>query len=494
MQLTKLHRWLILMNISVSIFMATLDGSIVNLALPVMSQKLSVDIGSIQWIVTSYLLAISSLLLIWGKISDLYGKKIIFALGFIVFTVGSFLCGISASLGMLIFSRVIQAIGASSMMALSQGIITSTFPPSERGKALGISGTMVAIGSLAGPSLGGFLVDKAGWHSIFLINIPIGIIGTVLTFKIIPKLHETPSSKDFDYKGSSMFVSFILLLFMGLLFLQEGNISMEIFLLMLLSSVIVLFFFIKYEQKSRNPLIDLSLFQIRTFSSGLCTAFLSFIALNTTLLFMPFYLMHVLGFSPSTSGLLISAYPLATAFIAPVSGWLSDKITYKPLTVTGLLLSTVMLFKLSTLGTSSTKTEIVIFMALLGVGSAIFQSPNNSSIMGSVPRNQLGIAGGINSLFRNLGMVSGTALSVLIFTFSTKMDINKLSPTVSSSNTNTIFSDAFSADTFLKGFKIVFLFAAISCLAAFIISLSRLSGSKKDEKNCEFINPKPDTE
>lgn len=489
MQLTKLHRWLILMNTSVSIFMATLDGSIVNIALPVMSEKMSVNIGSIQWVVTSYLLAISTLLLIWGKIADLYGKKKIFAVGFIVFTLGSFLCGISVNLGMLIFSRVIQAIGASSMMALSQGIITSTFPPNERGKALGISGTMVAIGSLTGPSLGGLLVGNAGWHSIFLINIPIGIIGTILTFKIIPELHETPSSKGFDYKGSIMFVSFILLLFMGLLFLQEGTISAGIFLLMLLSSVIILFLLIKYEQKSQNPLINLSMFKIKAFSTGLGSAYLSFIALNATLLFMPFYLMHVLKYSPFTSGLLISAFPLATGFVAPVSGWLSDKITYKPLTVIGLLLNTVMLFKLSTLSASSSKAEIIILMALLGVGSAIFQSPNNSSIMGSVPRNQLGIAGGINALFRNLGMVSGTAFSVLIFTFATKIDINNLSDSNSSSGAGT-----FLTDTFMKGFRIVFVFAAISCLAAFIISLTRLPGTNKDEEKCDFIDPKPNME
>jgi EmrB/QacA subfamily drug resistance transporter len=265
--------------------MATLDGSIVNIALPIMSEELSVNIGAIQWVVTSYLLSISVLLLIWGKISDLYGKKMIFASGFIIFTIGSALCGMSSSLGMLVFSRIVQAVGASATMALGQGIITSTFPPNERGRALGITGAAVAIGSLVGPSLGGVLVHASGWKSIFFINIPIGIIGTILTFLIIPSIHKAPTSTKFDFKGSVMFVAFLLLLFLGLLFLQEGNISAGVFAVMFLVSAVVLYFFIKYEHTNENPLINLKLFKIRVFSLGLGSAFLSFVSLSANYTF-----------------------------------------------------------------------------------------------------------------------------------------------------------------------------------------------------------------
>lgn len=479
MQMTKLHRWLVLLNISISIFMATLDGSIVNIALPVMSKELSVSIGSIQWVVTSYLLSISVLLLIWGKISDLYGKKMIFASGFIIFTIGSALCGISSSLGMLVFSRVTQAVGASSMMALSQGIITSTFPPNERGRALGISGATVAIGSLVGPSLGGILVDAAGWKSIFLINIPIGIIGTILTFIIIPSIHEAPTSTRFDFKGSVMFIGFLLLLFLGLLFLQEGGISVGIFTLMFFMSVVILFFFIKYERTHENPLINLKLFETRVFSLGLGSAFLSFTALSSTTLFIPFYLQLFLKYGPLTAGLLISAYPLTTAILSPITGFISDKISYRPLTVTGLAINTVVLFRLSTIGSSTSSLEFIILMIFLGAGVAIFQSPNNSSVMGSVPKEHLGIAGGINALFRNLGLVSGTTLSVLIFSYSTKININSLSDK----------AGAFNPGSFLTGFRIVLVFAALSCLLATIISLSRTIGAYK-EKTC-MVSKKP---
>jgi MFS family permease len=242
-ELTQLKKWLILINISVSVFMATLDGSIVNIALPVISKELSVNISSVQWVVTSYLLAISVLLLIWGKISDIYGKKKIFAFGFIIFTLGSLLCGLSASLTILVLSRVLQAVGASAMMALSQGIVTETFLPGERGKALGIIGTTVAIGSLVGPSLGGILIHYFNWQSIFLINVPIGLIGAILTFVIIPDDHIFSESKIFDFKGSVMFVGSILLMFISLLFLQEGSLPFKIFVPLFLLSLVFVYKF-----------------------------------------------------------------------------------------------------------------------------------------------------------------------------------------------------------------------------------------------------------
>ncbi|WP_214658866.1 MFS transporter [Candidatus Formimonas warabiya] len=450
-------------NVSVSTFMATLDGSIVNIALPIISQELNVTISAIQWVVTSYLLTISVLLLVWGKLSDIYGKKNIFAFGFIIFTVGSALCGISDHLQLLVFSRVLQAVGASAMMALSQGIVTRVFPPGERGKALGITGTTVAIGSLVGPSLGGILVHMVGWQSIFFINVPIGLVGTVLTFAIIPELHDAPENRGFDIKGTFLFSAAILLLFLGLLFLQERKVSVPLFISLLLLSATALILFFILEERISNPLINLNLFHIHEFSFGLGSAFLSFVAISATLLFMPFYLQYVLKLDPLSAGLIISFYPVTAAVVAPFSGWLSDKVTYRPLTVTGLAINTIVLFGLATLNSSSSHITIILLMALLGGGVSIFQSPNNSSVMGAVPKDQLGVAGGMNALFRNLGMVSGTTLSVLIFSLTTKMDINLLSQRGILAVT----------DTFLKGYQLVLIFAALSCLFSVALSFTR---------------------
>ncbi|WP_036941597.1 MFS transporter [Pseudobacteroides cellulosolvens] len=468
MQLTRLRKWLILINISISIFMATLDGSIVNIALPTMAEKLSSSISSIQWVVNAYLLAISVLLLVWGKLADIYGKKKIFMMGFIIFSVGSGLCGFSNSLLMLVISRVIQAIGASSMMALSQGIVTSIFPPGERGKAFGITGTSVAIGSLTGPTLGGILVKAFGWHSIFLVNIPIGVIGILCTYLLIPEIKEEPENKSFDVIGAFLFAGSILLLFMGFLFLQDQKVSNTVFAMMLIAALVLMTAFIVHERRVSYPLLNFGLFKIKIFLLGISTGFLSFVSLNTTLYFIPFYFVYILKFTTLKAGLLMSAYPLMTAVISPFSGWLSDKISYRPLTVIGLIINVVVLFTISTFGTSTSMVEIILFMALLGIGSAIFQSPNNSSVMGSVPKNELGSAGGINALFRNLGMVSGTTISVLLFSFTTKINISKFTGQKAD----------FNSAVFLMGFRVVFIFAACACIAALLLSVVRISLKK----------------
>ena len=465
-EISTFKRWLILFNVSVSVFMATLDGSIVNIALPVISNELSVSISSIQWIVTSYLLTISLSLLIFGKISDIYGKKLLFGFGLVVFTIGSGLCGLSNSLEMLVVSRIIQALGASSTMALSQGIVTAIFPPNERGKALGITGTTVALGSLTGPSLGGVLVDFFGWHSIFFINIPIGIIGIILTFAAIPNVKENSIPGKFDFKGSIMMISSLSLMFLGLLFLQDNKIKLSLFIPMLISSIIILIMFISNEKKAADPLVNLNLFKSHVFSSGIISAFLSFVATFSITMFMPFYLQYALNLPPFRSGLIMSLYPAATAIIAPISGWLSDKISYRPLTVAGLLINTVVLFLFSSLNASSHLAVIGILMSLLGFGAAVFQSPNNSSVMGSVPRDQLGVAGGINALFRNLGMVSGVTLSVMLFGYTTNLDINSI-------------TNGINTAIFIKGFRVVTLFSALSCLLAAIISISRSVGVRR---------------
>jgi len=459
--MTKTKRNLILFTACISTFMSTLDGSIVNITLPVISKYFSVNINSVQWVVTAYLLAISSILLIWGKISDIYGKKYLFAAGLAVFTVGSMLCGVSTSLSMLIFSRILQAIGASITMALVQGIVTSIFPSTERGKALGIIGTVVAIGSLAGPALGGILVHLAGWRSIFFVNIPFGIAGIVLALLLMPKTELKAVNKSFDIRGSVIFVLSISLMFIGLLSKQDGIVSTKVMLFMTAVSLLLFAAFIWYERRLANPLLDIRLFKNIKFSISLATAYLSFLSMFSYIFFMPFYLQYVLKLNVLAAGLLMSVYPMTTAILAPVSGWLSDKKHKIPLTLIGLSIGTVSYFLLSLSNTGTSKIRLILLVFLLGVGSAVFQSPNTSAIMGSVSRDKLGVAGSINAFFRNFGMVSGTTVSVMLFMAVTKMGISNIS------------NGIFNADVFLKGFRVVMLTASAFTLAAVILSAVR---------------------
>lgn len=469
LEITGSKKWLILVITSISTFMATLDSSIVNIALPVISKDLKVSISQIQWVVTSYLLTISMLLLVWGKLSDLYGKKKIFSSGFIIFALGSGMCGLSHTLEFLVISRIVQAIGASAMMSLSQGIVTGTFPPEERGKALGFVGAMVALGNMTGPSLGGILLHFFNWQAIFFINVPIGIIGLIASAIVIPEIFEVQDVKYFDLKGTLLFSFGVLVLFLGLLFVQQGTIPTIYLIPAIIIAAAAFILFVFVEKKSINPLIDPALFKIHEFSYGLVAAYLSFIALISVLFFMPFYLENLLKLSALHASIIISVYPLTTAIVAPISGWLSDKLTYRPLTITGMAAATVSLLLLSTLHRNSPIWEILLLLCLLGFGIATFQSPNNSSVMGSVQRDQLGIAGGINALFRNLGLVSGAAFSVLIYSFSTKSSINSLS------------GGKFNPSSFIKGFSYIMLFDAVCTFIAMLISVRRTVKKAKEE-------------
>ncbi len=444
----KSRRNWILFSTCIAVFMATLDGSIVNITLPVISQYFSVSINSIQWVVTAYLLTISCLLLLWGKISDIHGRKILFVVGLGVFTLGSLLCGLSNSYPMLIMSRVVQAIGASITMALVQGIVTSIFPAGKRGKALGVIGTVVAIGSLVGPSLGGVLVHLVGWRSIFYINIPFGILGMLLTMILLKESGEKLEKKTFDVKGSIVFIFSISLMFIGLLSLQDGILSRGLVIGMMVLSILLFILFIRFEKRLENPLLDITLFKNAVFSISLSTVYIFFLAMFAYIFFMPFYLQYVLKLDILTAGLIMSVYPITTGIVSPVSGWMSDKKSHIPLNMIGLSINTLALVLLSFLNASSSKVQIMGLIIMLGLGSALFQSPNTNAIMSSVSRNKLGVAGSINAFSRNFGMISGTTVSVIIFMFVTKTGINNMT------------GGSFDSQLFLKGFRVVLQSAA----------------------------------
>lgn len=446
-ELSRGRRNLILINACVITFMATIDGSIVNIALPTIAASLGVGISAVQWVVTTYLLAVSSLLLVWGRLSDLHGRKRFFGLGLGIFTLGSLLCGLAASLPMLVASRILQGVGASMAMALVQGIVTSAFPPEERGKALGFIGSVVAIGSLVGPSLGGVLVALAGWRSIFYINVPIGLVGIALTIFNLPESRGRKGEEGFAWAGALFLFFAIVSGFGALLAFQEGALpgpaSLGLGLL-----AILLFLGFLWSQRRPSPLVDSSLFRSRIFTMGVIDSSLSYVAMFSYTFFMPFYLQTERGLSVLAAGALMSLFPLVTAFMAPLAGALSDRITYRPLTISGLVLTALGMVLLASLGPGTPLLAIGALVVLLGLGSALFQSPNSSSVMGSVPRDRLGIAGSLNSFFRNLGMVSGTTLAVSLFSLVTKARMD------------TLASGAMDASLFLKGFRVVALVAA----------------------------------
>ncbi|HVJ48280.1 MFS transporter [Desulfitobacterium sp.] len=457
------YRYLILANVSVGTFMSTLDSSIVNVALPTISTQLHTDLSTLQWVVTAYLLTITSLLPIFGRVADLIGRKKIFSLGFILFTLGSLLCGLADNIWMLVGMRIFQALGASMLMSNSAAIITANFPPQERGRALGLTGTVVALGNLSGPAIGGLIISFTGWRSIFWINLPIGILGYLAAQMVLPKDKPQRGEETFDILGAIFFTLGMLSLLFAINNGQDRGWTSPVILLGLFLGILLLSLFLRWETKVSHPMIDLSLFRNRPFLIGNLSGFLSFAALFTNTMLMPFYLQHVLNYQPLHVGLMMSVFPIVMIFVAPISGHVSDRIGPVALTTSGLLITALGLFYLTSVSATSTALQIFPGPLLIGLGSSLFQSPNNSSVMSSVPKPKLGLAGGINALVRNLGMVVGIALSVTLFENRQAAALRGIGNATSAQQTS----------SFLIAYHTVLFVGAALALIGAIISLNR---------------------
>jgi EmrB/QacA subfamily drug resistance transporter len=408
-------KWKVLMVVLVGSFMTTLDINIVNVALPKISDSLSVGINSIQWVVTSYLIAVSSLVLIFGRISDIIGKKKIYQKGFIVFSVGSFFCVLSTNMIFLIIARVIQGVGASMMMSCNFGIITMSFPKNERGRAVGILGTVVAIGTMTGPPLGGILVSMFKWQSIFIINIPIGLGAYFIGAKLLPMDEKSENEEVFDIKGAVLFSISIITLFYSLSAGESISFNNPSKILSFILFILSFLSFILVELHVKAPMVDFELFKNKLFSAGIFCAFISYFVIYFTNIIQPFYLQHILNMSPERAGLIMTVYPVTAAVVAPISGYMSDKIGYKLPCLIGLISTCLGIYSMSYLTINSSYLAIMLPMSLLGSGYGMFQSPNTAGVMSSVPKDKLGITGSMNSLIRNLGMTFGISISTSLF-------------------------------------------------------------------------------
>lgn len=448
------YKWKAMGIVWIGIFMATLDGSIVNVALPTLTKSFDTDITTIEWVVMAYLLTITSLLLSLGRISDMIGRKIIFSAGLFFFTIGSGLCALSGTEEQLILFRVVQGIGAAMLMATGVAIITHAFPPNERGKAMGLIGTVVSIGSLTGPILGGILIQNLGWQSIFLVNIPVGFIGTIMALKILQKEDNDNKVKDFDIPGGlALFISLISLL----LALSEGQDygwSSHIIMSLFFSCVVFFIIFLWVEARTEYPVIDLRHFRNQQFAAANTSALISFVAMFSVILLMPFYLQNELNFSTQKMGIVFASVPLVMSVISPISGYLSDRMNSFFLSSAGIGIASLSILSMGYLTSASDIIDVMLRFSFLGLGMGLFQPPNNSIIMGSLPKDQLGIAAGIMGTMRNMGMVIGVAVSGAVF-----------------SNRYIFYGN--NEGSFMPAFRDAMIVSAIICGFAVLISLVR---------------------
>lgn len=408
------HRWWIITAVGLFTFMSTLDGSIVNIALPVMSRDLNIPMNQAEWIVSIYLIVICALLLLFGKIGDAFGKVKVFKIGTVLFVLGSLLCGFNQGLTLLLIARALQALGASMTMSNNNGIITEVFPVHERGRALGLTGSFVALGSIAGPGIGGLILAHFSWGYIFWINVPIGIMTIIFGQFVLPK-DIIKTHEKIDYAGFTGFAVLIVSLFLAVFIGQQIGFTQPLVLVLLSVTLISAIGFVWWENHVEKPLLSFRLFKNIDFSLSLLCAFLIFIVTFFFNVISPFYLENARGFAPSTAGYILMIFPIVQVVAAPIAGSISDKIGPELLTFIGLVLISISQIGYMLMNLQTPIWLFMFFVGLVGLGNGIFQAPNNTIVMSSVAVQDLGIAGGINALARNLGMIFGisTATTVL---------------------------------------------------------------------------------
>jgi EmrB/QacA subfamily drug resistance transporter len=429
-QIDYSRKWWVLAAVMVGTFMSPLDSSIVNVALPTLGKVFNVPITSVEWVVVAYLLIISTLLLTFGRLADMIGLKRVYITGFALFTVGSLACALSWSIWSLVGFRVLQALGAAMMFAAGPAIVTAAFPPTERGRALGLLAIAVSAGMTVGPTLGGVIVGAASWRWIFLINVPIGIFALILSWQAIPG--SSPRDQKFDPLGAMLsFVAFFPLL-LALSQGAEWGWDNPAVVAMFVVFVVAGAGFLAVERRVVQPMLDLSLFQVRLFSAGLLSATASFVVTAAVLFVMPFYLQTAHGIGVSTAGLLMTPIPLGMVVFGPISGVLSDRIGSRVLSTAGLLVGAVAAYSLTRLSLSSGFPGIAVRLALIGAGIGLFQSPNSSAVLGTVPPFRLGVASGTLATSRNIGQVMGVALAGLVLAVREPVYLRRLTPALGS--------------------------------------------------------------
>lgn len=409
------QKWYIMITVAMSIFIETIDYSIVNMALPTLVRELQTDFTTVQWLVLGVLLTQTTLMLMIGRLSDMIGKKPIYIAGLIVFTLGTILCGLASNITWLIVFRVVQAIGGAMFISLVFALVTEAFPPTERGKGIGLISTTVSGGIIIGPLVGGFILESFSWREIFFVTPPIALIGLFLALRFIPAT-KTPSEQQFDYGGAITFFITLLTLLLALNLGQRGGFSQPYILLMFACAGISLIMFTFIEWHTDQPLLALRLFLSLRFSLNIISRILSFLAISGVILMMPFYLDTMLGYTPRQVGLLLITMPVCMGISAPISGMLADRFGTPWLMVGGLSLVISGCLTLSSLTVDINAIGYIIRLMPFAIGIGLFQAANNTAIMASIPRKNAGVASSLISITRTLGGTTGIAVISAIWT------------------------------------------------------------------------------
>jgi EmrB/QacA subfamily drug resistance transporter len=405
------RRWWTLGAVSLGLFMIMLDNTVVNVALPSIQQSLGLSLSELEWVVAGYALTFAALMLTGGKLADLLGRRRIFVAGLVVFTLASLACGLAGSAEVLIGARVVQGIGAAMMNPATLSIITATFPPKQRGTAIGIWAGVSALALAIGPLVGGLLSEHVDWSWIFFVNVPVGIIAIAAAYAFIDESRDTSRDQRPDVPG---LVSSGIGLFALTYALIEANThgwgSTRILGAFAIAAV-SLAAFVVLELRQRRPMLDLTLFRNATFSGANVAMLLVALAMFGVFFYVSLYVQQILGYSPVEAGASFLPATILIAVLAPQIGRMVDRVGSRWLTGSGMLLLAVSLVLFSRLGTGSTYWDILPGLVVMGVGMALTMTPTTAAAMGSVPRDQAGVGSAVLNSMRQVGGSLGIAVT-----------------------------------------------------------------------------------
>jgi EmrB/QacA subfamily drug resistance transporter len=475
------YKWIALSVTTIGALMSAIDGTIVILALPEMMVKLHADLVEMVWVIMAYILISTVFLLTFGRVADMLGRVRMYNLGFVVFTIGSALCGISRSANELILFRLVQGAGAALMMVNGPAIITEVFPPNELGRALGINGITWAIGGVAGPLLGGLILTAADWRWIFYINVPIGIFGTLWAYRALHEMSTPKQGQHFDPVGAATFSFGLVALLMALtLGIQYSWTSPPMLSLFAVFAGMSASFYV-WERRALTPVLDRSLFRSRVYNFSVLAAMLQSLAMFAVNFLIVFYLQGVRGYDPLTAALLLIPLPIVSAIVGPLSGLLADHIGARiPATIGVLVQAAALAWFIARLSPTTPYQEIALGLAVMGLGGGLFWSPNTSAAMNSASPQLLGIASATLATLRQTGMVTSFAVALAVAAASLPRDVvmNLFVGTNVALGSHVM-------QAFIVGIQNAFLVSAVLCMVAAGFSLVRGKEERRQQSRLQ---------
>jgi EmrB/QacA subfamily drug resistance transporter len=411
------YKWWVLTVVSIANFSAALDMSIITVSFPRLTDVFNTDASTVVWLTVAFSVAELGLLLTMAKIGDTIGRKKVFAIGLVIYTIGLVLCSISPNISVLIVSRIVQGAGAAVIITLGSAIVVASFPQEQQGRAIGMFAMLTSVGLIAGPALGGVILDYLDWQGIFYTRIPVGILTFILTLVIIKEQKEPGARLQLDIGGAVTLLAGTSCL---LLFLNMGSdwgYTSVKSLGLLLAAFILLGVFLYLERRVAQPVLELRFFKNRTFTMASATNLIQMASGSMGPVLIPFFLINGLLLSTSTSGLLMALIAVPPVFISPISGWISDKIGHRIPMVFATSCFSIGLFLTSRWDIESTMLHIILVLVLFGIGMGMFMAPNQSAVLSAAPRRNMATALGVSNTMRLLGASIGTAVAGTLYAY-----------------------------------------------------------------------------